>query len=119
MLLLLALQVLNLSADVDFSGAGNILLAGNSPYNCTHSFAEYLLQKITGDKTNLPEEGDETSIPGETGMEKYETGPLYMEQVQHQLIASLAGRSAWSSGCNRAHRISKGHLNIISPPPEL
>lgn len=118
MLLLVALQVLNLSADVDFSGAGNILLADNHQSHCTNSFAGYLLEKITGGKTALPEDSDEANIPGEPGMEKYETGPLYLEQVNQQLIAAFASRSAWTASSS-VHKISKGYLNIISPPPEL
>lgn len=118
LMFLMALQILNLSIDIDYI-AYNSQLNVRADFDDIDSFTEYLIEKITGDDNYTSEKDNDDGGPQDKGLEKYFTVILYFEpaaKVQADYNTYYA--SAWLRGLDQTNRTCKGYFNIISPPPK-
>jgi hypothetical protein len=117
---IVAIQVLNLSICGDYTTTRDSVVRVNVHYDDINSFAEFVLEKIAGDRTSASENDEDDDNPVENDLEKYETGPLYFEHIpHHQVVYTINQGSAWATGIDMANKICKGHFSIISPPPKF
>ena len=112
--------MLNLSICGDYTTTRDSVVRVNVHYDDINSFAEFVLEKIAGDRTSASENDEDDDNPVENDLEKYETGPLYFEHIpHHQVVYTINQGSAWATGIDMANKICKGHFSIISPPPKF
>jgi len=117
---IVAIQVLNLSICVDYAITKGSDVQVNIHFDDINSFAEFVPEKIAGDRASAPENDEDDDNPVENDLEKYETGPLYFEHIpHHQVVYTISQGSTWATGIDMANKICKGHFSIISPPPKF
>jgi hypothetical protein len=116
---LMALQILNLSIDIDYI-AGNVstsMAMGN--YDDIDSITEYILEKVIGDNNYTSEDDDDEGDPQSKGFEKYDCGPLFFEPSKVPTVATTNYTTTWTTGLDQANKTCKGYFNIVSPPPKV
>lgn len=115
---LLALQILNLSIDVDYAvyQGTSQNLAG---YDDVDAFSELIVEKIMNNDKYTSEDDDDSGNAQDKGLEKYCSGPLYFESHTkvHLPACLFAGHSLGNNSGNN-NKTSKGFYSVFSPPPD-
>lgn len=117
---LIALQILNLSVDVDYVVMNFHGVCRSAAFDDIDSLSEYLLEKIVGDNNYTAESDDDDEGNAQNkGIEKYDPGPFYAEHLpKTKLIYTVNDSSFWVTGLDLANKTCKGYFMIITPPPK-
>ena len=114
-----ALQILNLSIDVDYVINNSPCPAVMADYDDVDSYAEYIIEKIVGNDNYMSENDDDSDSGQNKSSEKYDPGTLFFEQLtKPQIVYSSYHFSFWTKGLDLANKTCKGYFDIISPPPK-
>lgn len=117
---LMALQILNVSIDMDYIANVKPEITSSGNYDDIDSFLELLIEKALGDNNYTSEQDDDSGNAQEKGLEKYGSSPICFEQLtKPQLAYSLTQQSSWTTGIDQANKVCKGYFNIVSPPPDM
>ncbi len=115
-----AIQVLYLSIVMNLTACNTLQLQSFNKGNDICCFTGFIIERIFADNKYIPEDQDADNNADTNNMAKYETSPLYAEQISNQHIVNcINSGSPGMTGTNLANKISKGYINIISPPPKL
>jgi hypothetical protein len=116
---LTALQILNLSIDVDYVINNSPCPAVMADYDDVDSYAEYIIEKIMGNDNYTSENDDDSDCAQNKSSEKYDPGTLCLEQfTKPQLFIRKGQNLSWTRGLDLANKTCKGYFDIISPPPK-
>ncbi|MBE7168979.1 MAG: hypothetical protein INR73_00215 [Williamsia sp.] len=118
---LVALQILNLSVDIDYVISRSVCSTALVEYDDIDSFSEYILEKIAGDSNYTSEDDiDDDESSRNKSIEKNNINPLYAEQfTRPQLSYDAIHGSPWATGLDQANKICKGYFTMIFSPPKV
>lgn len=116
----MALQVLNLSVDIDYAINGYNHPVSIVAFDDIDSIAEFVCEKLLGNDSYTAEDSDDDNdgSPQNNGFEKYDDGPLYIEPVKQSLVVLNPCSNCWATGLDQANKTCNGYFYIIAPPPE-
>lgn len=117
----LALQILNLSVDIDYVVSKGLSSPNLVNYDDIDSFSEYVLEKIMGDNNFTSENDDDDDGSSRSkGIERYDASTLYYEQFARPQLCYTAIHGSSLTYCpDRANKDCKGYISIVSPPPRM
>lgn len=116
----MALQILNLSIDIDYIIATIPKLTTQGNYDDIDSITEYVVEKVVGDINYTSEEDDDDGEPQNKGFEKYDYEPICFEPVTRVFyVDKTEYATTWATGLDQANKTCKGYFNIVSPPPKM
>lgn len=116
----LALQILNLSIDVDYIVGSIPRLAAIVNYDDIDSITELVVEKMIGDNNYTSEEDDDAGNPQNKGFEKFDFEPFFVElHIKAPVLVKIDANTLWTTGIDIANKTCKGYYNIASPPPEI
>jgi hypothetical protein len=120
LLCIIALQILNLSVDLDYIVTNNAGPAYLNNFDDIDSFTEYIVEKVIGDDHYTSENDDDDQGGAQNkGIEKSDSGPLFFEtENRASQVSGSKYAMSWLAGLDQANKTCKGYFHIVSPPPE-
>jgi hypothetical protein len=114
--LLLAFSLLNQSIDVDYSISH--VAKQSAEYDDIDSIWELLVEKITDDDDLLSENDDDSGIPDDKTPDKDNLGLQFYQEINDTCHTAIKMQPKQVAIVMEYNIICKGHLLIISPPPD-
>lgn len=114
----MALQMLNLSIDVDYVTHSSPSVVPPVDYDDIDSFTELIIESIVGDRNYTSEDDDDSGHAMNKGIEVYNFDYLNFEHFAKPQTSIIKNHISWIAGLDQANKTCKGFFEILSPPPK-